>query len=148
VTAFTGAERWLEISLRPGDDTGDYTALTPRRALTATPYALYSPNAGTAGTATSVPAVNLTGTVPLARLPGEVVINNEAGLTLSGNLQCSGAGLTDVNADRLDGQHGAFYQDAGNLTTGTLSDERLSENATSAINAANAATAANVPVPS
>lgn len=128
VNAFTGAQRWLETSLRPSGETGDYTTLIPRRALTATPYALYAPNAGTAATASSVPAPNLTGTVPLARLPGEVVTNNEAGLTLSGTFTGNGAGLTDVDADLLDGQPGTFYQDAGNLLAGTLAEERLSVN--------------------
>ncbi|MCW5552779.1 MAG: hypothetical protein KIS67_11550 [Verrucomicrobiae bacterium] len=128
VNAFTGAPRWLETSLRASGATGDYILLIPRRALTATPYALYAPNAGTAATASSVPAPNLTGTIPLARLPGEVVTNNEAGLNLSGTFTGNGAGLTEVDADLLDGQHGAFYQDAGNLLAGTLADERLSAN--------------------
>jgi hypothetical protein len=128
VNAFSGAERWLETSLRPGTETGDYAVLTPRRALTATPYALYAPNAGTAETARTVSAVNLTGTVPLARLPSEVVINNEAGLTLSGTFSGSGAGLTGVNADLLGDKDGMFYQNAANLTAGTLADARLSAN--------------------
>jgi N-acetylneuraminic acid mutarotase len=122
VNAFTGEQRWLETSLRPGSDVGDYTPLTPRRPLTATPYAIY------AGTATSVPAGNLTGTVPLARLPGEVVTNHEADLTLSGTFSGDGAGLMSVNAELLDGQPGAFYQNAANLSTGTLPDARLSAN--------------------
>jgi hypothetical protein len=33
------------------------------------------------------------------------------------------------DADTLDGQHGSFYQDASNLTTGTLSKDRLPQNA-------------------
>ena len=37
------------------------------------------------------------------------------------------AGLAD-NADTLDGQQGSFYQDASNLTLGTLLDARLSSN--------------------
>ncbi len=54
-------------------------------------------------------------------------------LTVSGSLAAStftgnGAGLTSVNADLLDGQHGAFYQNAVNLNAGTLSDARLSAN--------------------
>ncbi len=125
VDAFTGEPRWLETSLRPSGATDGYTALLPRRALTATPYALYAPNAGTA---TSVPAVNLTGIVPLDRLPGEVVTNNETGLTLSGSFSGNGAGLTAVNADLLDGQHGTFYQNAAHLSDGTIADARLSAN--------------------
>ena len=42
--AFNGTARWLEIAVRPGESTGDYTKLTPRQALTATPFALYSGN--------------------------------------------------------------------------------------------------------
>lgn len=44
------------------------------------------------------------------------------------NFQGNGSGLTSVNADMLDGQHGAFYQNAGNLNAGTLLDARLSLN--------------------
>jgi hypothetical protein len=39
---FTGDARWLEIGVRPGDSSGAYTTLSPRQALTATPYALYA----------------------------------------------------------------------------------------------------------
>jgi len=39
---FTGAARWLNISVRPGASLGVYTDLSPRQALTATPYALYA----------------------------------------------------------------------------------------------------------
>ncbi len=42
--------------------------------------------------------------------------------------QGNGSGLTAVSADLLDGQHGAFYQNAGNLNAGTLTDTRLSTN--------------------
>jgi hypothetical protein len=44
---FTGDARWLEITVRPGASTGAYTTLTPRQALTATPYALYALSADT-----------------------------------------------------------------------------------------------------
>lgn len=130
VNAFNGQERWLEISLRPGEEPEEttYTVLTPRRRLTATPYALYAPNAGTAATASSMAADNLTGTIPLSRLPGEVVLNNEAGVTLSGTFSGTGTSLTGVNGDRLDGEHGSFFQNAANLSSGTLADARLSAN--------------------
>ena len=45
--AFNGTARWLEIAVRPGASTGSYTKLTPRQALTATPFALYSGGAAT-----------------------------------------------------------------------------------------------------
>src|SRR5438093_8625696 len=41
---FDGSARWLEIAVRPGASTGAYTNLSPRQALTATPYALRAAN--------------------------------------------------------------------------------------------------------
>ncbi|MGH9803382.1 MAG: hypothetical protein ACRD82_23715, partial [Blastocatellia bacterium] len=46
--AFPGANRWLEISVRPGASVGAYTTLTPRQQITSTPYAIRSLNAATA----------------------------------------------------------------------------------------------------
>lgn len=37
---FDGDERWLDISVRPGNSGGAYTTLTPRQLLTVAPYAL------------------------------------------------------------------------------------------------------------
>jgi hypothetical protein len=52
---FTGDARYLEIGVRPGSSTGTYTTLSPRQALTATPYALYALGASWSGL-TAVPA--------------------------------------------------------------------------------------------
>ncbi len=46
----------------------------------------------------------------------------------AGAFSGSGAGLSAVNADTLDNQHGAYYLNAGNLSAGTLADTRLSAN--------------------
>jgi len=51
VTAFPGAARFLQISVRAGGSTGAYTLLTPRQALSATPYALRSASAAAADNA-------------------------------------------------------------------------------------------------
>ncbi len=45
--AFTGAARWLEISVRT-NGSGAFVKLIPRQALTASPYAIYAANAGVA----------------------------------------------------------------------------------------------------
>jgi hypothetical protein len=50
--AFSGANRFLEISARPGG-AGAFTLLTPRQPITSTPYAVRSLNAATADTATN-----------------------------------------------------------------------------------------------
>ena len=45
---FGGEERWLEIRVRPGPETGDFAPLQPRQRLTPTPYALHAASAETA----------------------------------------------------------------------------------------------------
>ena len=40
----TGARRWIEIGVRPGNSTGGHSLLTPRIELTPVPYALYAQN--------------------------------------------------------------------------------------------------------
>jgi len=50
--AFPGAARFLEISMRPSG-IGNYTMLTPRQAISSTPYAVRSLSAATADTATN-----------------------------------------------------------------------------------------------
>src|SRR5437867_1885533 len=43
---FPGANRWLEIGVRPGVSTGAYTTLTPRQPITSTPYAINAAQLG------------------------------------------------------------------------------------------------------
>ncbi len=43
--AFTGEARYLEVGVRPGDDTGGYTLLSPLQALTPAPYAVHADTA-------------------------------------------------------------------------------------------------------
>jgi hypothetical protein len=48
INAFNGEGRWLDIGVRPGDldDPNAYTVLSPRQAITPTPYALYVAGGG------------------------------------------------------------------------------------------------------
>ncbi len=83
--AFTGGSNWLHLGVRT-NGAANFTALSPRQQLTATPYAIYAENASAAG---------LSGTVSLAQLPGVVVTNNETSVALgsvavSGNSQSGG----------------------------------------------------------
>lgn len=94
---FTGAERWLEIAVRSNGSASAYTALSPREALTAAPYAI------TAGNLTgTLPASQLSGTLPSAQLSGTysgAVALSNTGNSFSGD----GSGLTGVNAATLNG---------------------------------------------
>ncbi|MDQ4120589.1 MAG: hypothetical protein M3209_03980 [Acidobacteriota bacterium] len=50
---FTGAARFLGISVKPAGSANPYTPLAPRLPVTSTPYAIRSLNSGTADTATN-----------------------------------------------------------------------------------------------
>jgi len=68
--AFNGDARWLEIGVRAPAGSGQFTVLSPRQPVAATPYALH------AATAAQVPIANLTGTLPDARLSPNVALLN------------------------------------------------------------------------
>ena len=85
---FTGQTDWLQVGVAT-NGAGSFTALTPRQQMTPTPYAIYAESANAAG---------LSGTVPPAQLPSNVVTNNESSVTLnnmtvSGNLTLNSADL-------------------------------------------------------
>ena len=63
---FTGADRWLEISVRTTGSGGAYSILSPRQLITPTPYALQAMNAAAAS---SVAASNVSGTLNTAQIP-------------------------------------------------------------------------------
>lgn len=51
---FNGSARWLEIGVRTNGSSGPYTLLSPRQAITATPYAAFATTAATAAVAGSL----------------------------------------------------------------------------------------------
>ncbi len=76
---FPGADRFLEISVRPGASTGSYTVLSPRQRITAAPYAVTAGRAQTvdAGTISNPGFVGTTSTAPL-----DFSVNNQRALRL------------------------------------------------------------------
>ena len=126
-SAFNGQARWLEIGVRPGAETGAYTTLTPRQALSAAPYAMYastSPWAGLSG----VPAGFADGT------DADTTYTAGTGLSLTGgafSVNFGGSG-TAVTASRSDHDHSNFWRINGNSQTdpatnyiGTMDDAAL-----------------------
>jgi len=99
---FGGTTNWLEIAVQTNGG-GNFATLAPRQQITPTPYAIYSANAGSAATASSIAATNLTGMVTLAQLPVAVVTNSQGGVTLSGTFNGNASGLTNLNAASLAG---------------------------------------------
>jgi len=107
---FDGTALYLEIGVRPGASDGAYTPLTPRQALTATPYAIYASKAPWSGL-TGVPAGFADGTDDGATYTAG------SGLSLAGTeFSVTGApwsGLTGVPAgfaDGVDNTSGSAYQ--------------------------------------
>jgi hypothetical protein len=79
----------------------------------------------------SVSALSLSGNgsgvtnVDATALNGNTAGNNSGQIALN-----NGTINSNLNSDLLDGQHGSYYQNAGNINAGTLSDARLSSNVT------------------
>ena len=101
--SFPGADRFLQISVRQGANTGAYTPLTPRQQLTSTPYAIRAASADTATTAT----------------------NNvlKAGDTMTGELILSGNPTTSLGAatkQYVDGSVASKLSLSGGTMTGAL----------------------------
>ena len=94
--AFTGAARWLEIGVRTNASASPHALLNPRQPLTSAPYAVRALSAGTAASASSVAAANITGLLPLAALPANVVTNGASGVSFAGSFTGNGAGLTNL----------------------------------------------------
>lgn len=100
---FDGAARWLEISVRCPAGSGNYAPLTPRQALTPTPYAIFSTWAG------SAPWADLTG-IPAGFSDD---IDND---TLA-SLSCANGELPAWNASS--GQWGCAGNQGASYTAGT-----------------------------
>jgi hypothetical protein len=153
--AFTGNNFWLDVSVSPAGS-NDFTDLSPRQPILPTPYAMMAITASNllgrlpgsqltgpinasqlngpvpSASLTSIPAGNLTGTVPLAQLPIAVLTNKETGVTLSGTFSGNGSGLTALNPTNLSAGT-AGINISGNAATAT--------SATTAVSATTAASA-------
>ncbi|MBP9901512.1 MAG: hypothetical protein KBH45_08640 [Verrucomicrobia bacterium] len=108
---FSGNPRWLEIAVHGPGDT-NYTTLTPRQALTPTPYAIRAANFSG-----SFAATNLTGKIPDTQLSTNVALLSSNAIfarsVTASNFNGSGYGLINLPAASL---------------TGTVPDARLSAN--------------------
>lgn len=92
-SAFPGAARWLEISVRPAGG-GTYTTLSPRQSLASTPYSLRS-LAATSADGLSLACVNCVTSNQIGSLPtgSANYIQNTTSLQASSNFNISGNGL-------------------------------------------------------
>jgi hypothetical protein len=107
-TPLNGQPLWLQILVRTNGN-GAFTTLAPRQPLTSAPYAVQSLNAGSAS---SVAAANLNGTILNSSLPSSPSFS---GTVTASSFSGNGANVTNVNAASLGGLNATnFWQTGGN----------------------------------
>jgi len=84
--AFPGADRFMEVSVKPAGSANPFTILTPRQPITPTPYALHSDSAVTATYATNAANFNVAGTSTIGTSIGIGTTTPLAPLDVRGNL--------------------------------------------------------------
>jgi hypothetical protein len=104
-TAFDGSDRWLEIAVRPGASTSDFTTVVPRQKITATPYAIRAANYSG-----PINASQITGQLAASSIPAGMITSDKlaagavmANLTAAdaGGLVLDGCRVTNLNASSL-----------------------------------------------
>ncbi len=104
--AFNGSCYWLEIGLRTNASTDDFTVLSPRQAVTATPYALFSKTVSSSGITGVLSDSQLSTNIP--RLDTNVVFTgavqfNNSSNQFTGQFTGDGESLSNLNAANLQG---------------------------------------------
>lgn len=107
---FSGANRWLEIGVRPAGNVNPYTGLTPRQPITSIPYAIQTLKA-TSADALSNACVNCV---------QDAQINGVAGNKVSGAIPIAGvpAGSTNYIQNTATQQTSANFNIDGNALIG------------------------------
>lgn len=103
---FTGASRWLEVSVRPAG-VATFTLLNPRQAISPTPYAIYAAIAGSVADGTVM--ANQLNTGGIAPTPGQFLSYD------GGNFVWSDPGANNIFS--LNGNRA--YYNLGNVGIGT-----------------------------
>ncbi|MEO8427932.1 MAG: tail fiber domain-containing protein [Verrucomicrobiota bacterium] len=128
---FNGNSFWLELSVRPGVDTGSYTVLSPRQAITATPYAIYASVAATAEVAKNLGA---TATVPWSALTGLPPgfadgVDNDTIYSAGSGLKLIGTSLSIAPAGVVTSMLAVGAVAADNLQDGSVTSSKLAATA-------------------
>ena len=108
---FTGPSRWLEIAVRT-NGIGSFTVLTPRQALTASPYAIFANTASNVVSGSVVKSLNnLKDNVTLAA-GANVTLTPSGNIVTIASAGAGGSGIWNLNGANI-------YYNAGNVGIGT-----------------------------
>ncbi len=99
---FTGADRWLEISVRKPSDPPGFTLLTPRQPITSSPYSIKTLNANAADSLSSACILCITD-AQISGIDGSKVTGSVASATTAGSATTSTTAATATNALNLGG---------------------------------------------
>ena len=113
---FDGANRWLEISVCTNGN-GSFTTLSPRQALTPTPYAVTADAAS--NLLGALPAGQISGTIPNASLPASPSFS---GALTASHFSGNGSTLTNLNPGNIAWQPSLRALGTTNLAVAFLGD--------------------------
>ena len=155
---FNGEARWLEIGVRTNGASSDFTLLSPRQSVAASPYAIYAPSAGTAGTATSAASAasagsfsgslagDVTGTqgaTVVASVGGQTAVNVAGGASAANGATSADTPNTIVKRDGSGGFTAGIITGNGSGLT-NIGTSSLAAGAVTATQLASGAAAANL----
>jgi len=91
---FTGADRWLEIGVRPGGS-GNFTTLSPRQPLMSTPYAIRAATTPASGLSGTISPANIAaGTITSAMIANGAVRSQQLAAGAVGTAQLAEGAVT------------------------------------------------------
>ena len=128
VGAFSGASRFLEISVKPNGNPGSPTLLSPRQQVLSTPYAIKSLGSSSAD-GLSANCVNCITSNQIGSVNGSAIIGGISGSAISGPIPVASvpAGSTNYIQNTTIQQASSNFNISGNGTAGgTLSGDIIS----------------------
>lgn len=117
---FTGADRWLDISVRTNG--GAFAVLSPRQAITATPYAVRAAAASTAGSLTGSLSGDVTGTQSATVVS---TLSGTAAASVAGGANAANAATAANTANTIVKRDASGNFAAGSITANNVSAPNL-----------------------